>query len=192
MIKVFGSGLRWKKLISYLIRIITTKTMKIKTWSRMSHRPLTFRHIVMVFWCYKRSVFNFGCSLILFVVVVVVSFVEAKKKGRRKASKNQSIPEDLGKVTWIVVTGLEFDDSWKFYSFSNNSDQYGLHATDVGDLLRLSKLVDRFTWLIHITVHRLQSKVRVRSCCSLDNKAIVGLNSQSAIHYDIYFNFLWK
>ena len=65
-------------------------------------------------------------------------------------------------------------------------------STDVGDLLRLSKLVDRFTWLIHITVHRLQSKVRVRSCCSLDNKAIVGLNSQSAIHYDIYFNFLWK
>ena len=65
----------------------------------MSHRPLTFRHIVMVFWCYKCSVFNSGCSLILFVVVVVVSFVEAKKKGRRKASKNQSIPEDLGKVT---------------------------------------------------------------------------------------------
>ena len=62
----------------------------------MSHRLLTFRHIVTVFWC---SVFNSDCSLILFVVVVVVSFVEAKKKGRRKASKNQSIPEDLGKVT---------------------------------------------------------------------------------------------
>ena len=161
MIKVFGSGLRWKKLISFLMRIITTKTMKIKTWARMSHRLLTFLHIVMVFWCYKCSVFNSGCSLILFVVVVVVSFVEAKKKGRRKASKNQSIPEDLGKVTWIVVTGLEFDDSWKFYSFSNNSEQYGLHATDVGDLLRLSKLVDRFTSLIRITVHRLQSQVRL-------------------------------
>ena len=65
----------------------------------MSHRLLTFRHIVTVFWCYKCSAFNSDCSLILFVVVVVVSFVEAKKKGRRKASKNQSIPEDLGKVT---------------------------------------------------------------------------------------------
>lgn len=65
----------------------------------MSHRRLTFRRIVTVFWCYKCSVFNSDCSLILFVVVVVVSFVEAKKKGRRKASKNQSIPEDLGKVT---------------------------------------------------------------------------------------------
>lgn len=160
MIKVFGSSFRWKKLISYLMRMITTKTMKIKTWARMSHRLLTLRHIVTVFWCYKCCVFNSGCSLILFVVVVV-SFVEAKKKGRRKASKNQSIPEDLGKVTWIVVTGLEFDDSWKFYSFSNNSEQDGLHATDVGDLLLLSKLVDRFTWLIHITVHRLQSKVRL-------------------------------
>lgn len=158
---MFGSGLRWKKLISYLMGMITTKTMKIKTWARMSHRLLTFRHIVTVFWCYKCSVFNSDCSLILFVVVVVVSFVEAKKKGRRKASKNQSIPEDLGKVTWIVVTGLEFDDPWKFYSFSNNSEQYGLHSTDVGDLLRLSKLVDRFTWLIHITVYRLQNQVRL-------------------------------
>ena len=65
----------------------------------MSHRLLTFRHIVTVFWCYKCYVFNSDCSLLLFVVVVVVSFVEAKKKGRRKASKNQSIPEDLGKVT---------------------------------------------------------------------------------------------
>ena len=65
----------------------------------MSHRILTFRHIFTVFWCHKCSVFNSDCSLILFVVVAVVSFVEAKKKGRRKASKNQSIPEDLGKVT---------------------------------------------------------------------------------------------
>lgn len=134
--------------------------MKIKTWARMSHRLLTFRHSVMVFWCYKCSVFNSGCSLILFVVIVVVSFVEAKKKGRRKTSKNQSIPEDLGKVTWIwVVTGLEFDDSWKFYSFSNNSDQYGLNAADVGNLLRLSKLVDRFIWRIYITVHRRNGQV---------------------------------
>lgn len=65
----------------------------------VSKRLLTFRHIVIVFWCYKCSVFNSGCSLILFVVVFVVSFVEAKKKSRRRTSKNQSIPEDLGKVT---------------------------------------------------------------------------------------------
>ena len=48
-----------------------------------------------------------------------------------------------------------------FTRFSNKSEQYGLHAADVGDVLRLSKLVDRFTWLIHITVHRLQSQVRL-------------------------------